>query len=73
MDIYSRVLVQLPPNPKTNPKPNPKTGAIVWLLPNPKSNLDLDPYSNPNRGAIFLRGYLTLNLNNKQVRSELTP
>ena len=35
------------------------SGAIVWLLPNPKTNPDLDPNPNPYRGAIFLRGQLS--------------
>ena len=54
---------KLPPNHKTNPKPNsnPYRGkfalrAIVWLPPNSKSNPGLDPNPNPNRGAIFLGG-----------------
>ena len=37
------------------------SGAIAWLSPHPKTNLDLDPKPNPNRvgggvGAIFLGG-----------------
>ena len=30
------------------------SGAIVWLLPNLKTDHYLDPNPNPNRGAIFL-------------------
>ena len=35
------------------------SGAIVSLPPNPKTNPDLDPNPNPNRGAIFLEGQLS--------------
>ena len=28
------------------------SGAVVWLLPKPKTNPDLDQNPNPNRGAI---------------------
>ena len=38
------------------------SGAIVWLSPHPKTNLDLDPKPNPNRvggGGNFPRGQLS--------------
>ena len=35
------------------------SGAIVWLLLNPKTNPDLDPNPNSNRGAILLGGQLS--------------
>ena len=30
----------------------------MWLAPYPKTNPNLDPNPNPNRGAIFLEGQL---------------
>ena len=57
------VLGQLPPNRKTNSNPTPNLNrgpifseAIVWFLPNPKTNPNLDPNPNYNQGAIFLGG-----------------
>ena len=62
------VLGQLPPrkivpNPKTNPQPNLTLTeeqlflrAIVWLPPKPKTNPDLDPNPNHNRGGQFSSG-----------------
>ena len=50
---------KLPPNPKTNPDPNPSRrtiflGCSCLVAPNLKTNLD--PNRKPNRGAIFLGG-----------------
>ena len=62
------VLEQLPRgkllhNSKTNPKPNSNHsreaiffGGNCLVAPNPKTNPDLKPNPNPNRGSIFLDG-----------------
>ena len=64
--MFLGVLGQLPP--KKNCPPTAKltlsqtltlaggqfsSEAMVWLLPNTKTNPDLDPNLNPNRGAII--------------------
>ena len=64
------ILGQLPPRKIALKPSNPLTlsqtlaltggqfslGAIAWLLPNPKTNPDLDPNPNPKRRAIFFGG-----------------
>ena len=67
---------KIAPNPKSNPYPNLNltrgqfsSGAIAWLPPNPKTNLNLDQNANPNRGQFSPGGICLDNKTNMEVKS----